>query len=272
MSRTLRRPGWLGPANPLVAPGRQPGVPGTRPPRRLRWWTGPPGRLAGPWQVGRVGRVAAEEPTVRTPAGARSDPLLVITVIDESPSQQDLDPHGLRHLGGRRLLHLLADDIPHPDDRLAVVHFSTRPGSVRRPTSPHRRRGRWALRRALRPAGWGDGTDIVAALRRTARLVPRRWPGRVVVLLLTDGQDRGVPAGPPAATAEAEQAGRLRDAVVALPPGSVHLVAIGGPPPPVWETIPLGSAYTVPALDSADEVEQAVTRPVVEAAGLVWRR
>lgn len=218
-----------------------------------RWLlsTGP-----GWWQMPDSG--AGDRPTVPGPAGARNPaPALVAVVVDESPSEREADPHGHRHVAGRRVVELLRGDLAHPGDRVAVVHFTDEVSPLLRPVSPHSRRGARALRRHLRPAGRGDGTDIGAALARSAHLCPVRWPGPVVVVLLTDGVDE-------------TPADELVAAVGLFPRRAVHAVSIGGPLPDLWGQVPLGSATVVPVLRRPDEVEWVVARVLYEALGVGW--
>ena len=199
-----------------------------------------------------------EEPTVPRPIGIRDAlPVLVEIVIDESPSEYDVDPLGHRHVAARRIVELLRTDLAHPGDRVAVVHFAERAVPRTRPQDPHTRRGHRRLRRALRPQGAGPTTDIRGALAAAARLVPRRRGGSVVVVLLTDGQD--------GSTTE-----QLEAAVERLPPRSVHLLSIGEPVPETWDEVSLGSATVVPTATRPDAVEWAVARLLYRGLGLSW--
>jgi hypothetical protein len=214
-----------------------------------------PGRLV----ISPEGRLPSfEQPTVPLPVGGRGDePALVVLIIDESPSEHGLDPHSYRHVAGRRTLALLRDDLPHPGDRLACVHFATRPRPWLGPTSPHTGAGYEALRQVLRPVGASGGTDIRPALELAARLIPRHWPGPVAVILLSDGQD--------ASTME-----QLTAAVERFPPGAVHVISIGSALPGTWNDVPLGSSTAIPSLVRPDEVEWATARVVYQAVELEW--
>jgi hypothetical protein len=237
----------------LLAPGRLPG----------------PGRLAIP-SVGRRHGTGLrrrrqqpygspfERPTVPLPVGERGDEAaLVQLVIDESPSEQGLDPHGYRHVAGRRTLALLRDELQHPGDRLAVVHFADRPQPWLGPTGFHSKSGYHRVRQMLRPMGSGGGTDIRAALELGARLIPRNWDGAVVAILLSDGQDGSTTS-------------QLTDAVERFPPGAVHVISIGSRLPDTWNTVSLGSTIVIPSLARPDEVEWATARALYGALGLGW--
>lgn len=196
-----------------------------------------------------------EAPTVPPPIGVRDDrPVLLLEEIDNSSSEQVLDPQGHRYVAARRTLALLREELQHDGDRMAVVHFTSHPGPWLGPTNPHDEAGHAALRRILRPAGIGGGTDIVAALAWGARLVPKDWPGAVVVILLSDGQ---------AGTDE-----QLREAVGRFPPGAVHVISIGSALPAHWKLVPLGSTTVVPSMARPDEVEWATAKALYEALGL----
>ncbi len=184
-------------------------------------------------------------------------PALVLLVIDESPSEQGLDPWGFRHLAGRRTLALLRGPLAHQGDRIACVHFASTPGPWLGPTNPHRRFGFRRLRDALQPAGNGSGTDIGAALVLGADLVPDDWLGLVVVVLLSDGQD-------------GSSAGQLARAVGRFPASAVHAISIGSTLPTTWDRVPLGSASVIPSMARPDEVEWAVARVLYDALGLQW--
>jgi hypothetical protein len=193
-----------------------------------------------------------EQPTVPTPAGVRTaDPILVEIVIDESPSAFDVDPHGYRHVAARRIVELLRTDLACRGDRVAVVHFAERPGPVLRPQDPHTRRGRRRLRQALRPQGSGPTTDIRAALTTAARLLPRRWSGPTVTLVMSDGYD-------------GSSTDELITAVGRFPPRSVHLFSVRAPVPERWESVPLGSVTEVVSTTRPDAIEWA-------AASLLYR-
>jgi hypothetical protein len=238
----------------LLAPVRLPGpgrltLPGSRPAQAtVRHGAYPP--LTDP--------PSFERPTVPAPVGERGDEAaLVLQVIDESASERGIDPHGYRHVAGRRTLALLRDELRHPGDRLAVVHFGLQPRPWLGPTDPHTRRGNQALRRALRPAGGEGGTDIRIALALAARLVPRSWDGAVVVVLLSDGQD--------SSTAQ-----QLREAVGRFPVGSVHVISVAAELPTTWASVPLGSTTVVPSMARPDEVEWVTARALYQALGLDW--
>jgi hypothetical protein len=193
-----------------------------------------------------------EQPTVPTPTGLRTgDPILIEIVLDESPSAYEVDPQGHRHVAARRIVELLRTDLACRGDRIAVVHFSARAGPVLRPQDPHTRRGRRRLRRALRPQGAGSTTDIRAALTTAARLLPRRWSGPSVTLVMSDGID--------GSTTE-----DLVAAVGRFPPRSVHLFSVRAPVPERWESVPLGSVTEVMAPARPDAIERA-------AASLLYR-
>jgi Mg-chelatase subunit ChlD len=196
--------------------------------------------------------VQFEQPTVPAPPGGRTtDPVLVEIVIDESPSEYDVDPQSHRHVAARRIVELLRTDLACRGDRVAVVHFAARPGPVLRPQDPHTRRGRHRLSRALRPRGGGSTTDICAALAAAARLLPRRWSGPTVTLVMTDGYDNS-------STEE------LIAAVERFPPRSVHVLSVRAPVPEHWEGVPLGSVTEVLSTTRADAIERA-------AASLLYR-
>jgi len=200
-----------------------------------------------------------ELPTVPLPVGERGDePALVIEIIDESPSEQAVDPQGYRHVAARRIVELLRTELRNRGDRVACVHFSTAPRPWLSPTSPHTRTGRQALRQILRPVGGAASTDIRAALHRALELVPRTWRGLVIVVLLTDGYD--------GSTTE-----QLAAVIERFPPGAVHVISIGGPLPATWHTVPLGSAAVVPQLARPDEVEWTTARALYRALGVGWQ-
>jgi hypothetical protein len=236
------------PAAGLVTPERLPGLGGARRARRAE-------------RARRAGRSerwvpAFELPTVPRPPGDRvTDPVLVEIVIDESPSEVDADPRGHRHVAARRIVELLRIDLTDPGDRVAVIHFAERPRPRLRPQNPHAGRGRRRLQRMLQPRGGGPTTDIRAALETAARLVPRRWPGLVVVMLLTDGYDQST-------------ADELEAAVRRFPPGSVHVLSIEAPLPEVWDDVPLGSTSVVPSVSRPDAVEWAAARLLYRALRL----
>lgn len=238
----------------LLAPDRLPGA------GRLTLTAGRQFRPPKPERPGSSRRPASSErPTVPPPVGQRGDePALVITIIDESPSEQALDPQGYRHVAGRRMVELLRTQLSHKGDRVACVHFATEPRPWLAPTDPDTRAGRRALRSMLRPIGGGGGTDIRAALNLAADLIPNDWPGLVVTILLSDGQDGST-------------ADHLRAAVQRFQPGAVHVVSIGSELPDTWATVPLGSATVVPSLARPDEVEWAAARVLYCALGLGWR-
>lgn len=200
----------------------------------------------------------SERPTVPPPVGGRTgQSVLVLLVIDESSSELQADPHGYRHLAGRRTLSLLKGGLKHHDDRLAVVHFAERPDPWIGPTNPHTRAGHHALRHALQPVGTGGRTDIRAALQLAATLIPVRPDAAVVVVLLSDGQD--------ASTTE-----QLTTAVGRFPSGAVHLISIAAGLPATWAAVPLGSVTDIPSLARPDEVEWATARVLYQALGVGW--
>jgi Mg-chelatase subunit ChlD len=242
------RPGLVVPGR-LPSPGRLviPAAASSRRARRLGWRWSWPERLA-----------SFEQPTVPLPVGERGDePVLVVLVIDESPSEQALDPQGYRHVAARRLVELLRAELRCREDRVACVHFSTQPRPWLGPTNPHTRTGRQALRQMLRSVGGGGGTDIRAALELGASLIPKGWPGSVVVVLLSDGQD-------------GSSADQLTATVERLPPGSVHVISIAADLPATWTGVPLGSTTVIPSLARPDEVEWATARALYRALGLGW--
>lgn len=201
-------------------------------------------------------RQSFDAPTVPLPVGVRDDkPVLVLKVIDESASEQSLDPRGHRHVAGRRTLALLRDELRQDGDRMAVVHFTDQPTPWLGPTDPHSKAGYVALRRSLAPSGSGGGTDIVAALKWGARLVPGDWPGEVVAILLSDGQDSST-------------SDQLREAVGRFPAGAVHVISIGSPLPAQWAGVPLGSTTVVPSMARPDEVEWTTARALYGALDL----
>jgi len=242
------RPGLVGPCL-LPGPGRL-GIPAGRGRRR---------RLSVTWQRPTTAS-SFEMPTVPAPDGERGDEsVLVLLVIDESPSEQAVDPQGYRHVAARRMVELLRTELKHKGDRVACVHFSTEPRPWLSQTNPHTKIGRQALRQMLRPVGGAAGTDIRAALRRAADLVPRAWDGLVLVVLLSDGQDRS--------TAE-----QLASRVERFPVGSVHVISIGSQLPSTWNDVPLGSTSVIPSLARPDEVEWAATQALYGALGVGWAR
>lgn len=199
-----------------------------------------------------------DAPTVPPPVGVRDDrPLLVVNIPDESPSEQGLDPKGHRHVAGRRTLALLKKELRQEGDRMAVVHFASQPGPWLGPTDPHSQAGYEALRRSLQPASSGGGTDIVAALHWGARLIPADWPGEVVVMLLSDGQDSST-------------SDQLREAVERFPARSVHSISIGTPLPATWDNVPLGSTTVIQSMANPDEVEWATAKALYDALGLTF--
>jgi hypothetical protein len=232
----------------LPGPGRL-GIPAASRQRR-RWPDWP--------RLGSNRPASFEQPTVPLPVGERSDePVLVMLVIDESPSEQALDPQGYRHVAARRIVELLRTELRHPGDRVGCIHFSTHPRPWLGPTSPHTRTGRQALRQMLRPVGGGGGTDIRAALELGADLILKGSPGSVVVVLLSDGQD-------------GSSADQLSATVERFPPGSVHVLSIGSPLPGTWAAVSLGSATVTPSLARPDDVEWATARVLYRALGLGW--
>lgn len=240
----------------LLAPARLPGAGRLNTPTLGRQFRPPkPDRPSRPSRR----PASSERPTVPPPVGERGDePALVITIIDESPSEQALDPQGYRHVAGRRMVELLRTEVKHKGDRVVCVHFASEPRPWAAPTSPHTRAGRRALRNLLRPLGGGGGTDIRAALNLAADLIPNDRPDLVVAILLSDGQDGST-------------ADQLRAAVRRFPPGAVHVISIGSELPDTWAAVPLGSASVVPSLARPDEVEWAAARVLYRALGLGWR-
>lgn len=214
-------------------------------------------RLSMVWQR-EPGTPSFERPTVPPPDGERGEvDVLLDVIIDESPSEEAVDPNGYRHVAGRRILELLRTELRHRGDRFAVVHFSSFAQPVLGPTSPHTKAGRQRLRQFLRPVGGGGGTDIVAGLRAAANLLPVGWPGEVVIILLTDGED-------------SHSAAELANAVAAVPPGAVHVISVASPLPAVWDAVPLGGHTVIPSMARPDEVEWITARALYQALGLGW--
>jgi Mg-chelatase subunit ChlD len=181
--------------------------------------------------------------------------MLVEIIIDESPSEYAVDPHGHRHVAARRIVELLRTDLACRGDRVAVVHFAERPEPVLRPQDPHTRRGHRRLRRSLRPQGVGATTDICAALETAARLVPKRWLGPTVTLVMTDGLDESSPED-------------LAAAVGRFPPRSVHLISVGTEVPGTWSYVPLGSVTIVRSVERPDAIEWRVAQVIYLALGV----
>lgn len=199
-----------------------------------------------------------EQTTAPAPVGDRSDESLFASLtIDQSFSEVVRDPIGHRMVAARRVLHLFQTDLKHRGDRMAVCHFAEIPAPRLGATDPHRKAGRQQLRRALSAVRAGGGTDIRAAIVATAHMVPKGWPGPVVVVLLTDGEDGSSTA-------------QLSAAVGQLPPGAVHVISIGDPLPTTWDDVPLGSTTVVPSMARPDEVEWAAAQAIYRALGLRW--
>jgi uncharacterized protein (DUF58 family) len=197
-----------------------------------------------------------DQPTAPAPWGARTgDPLLLEIVVDESPSEYDADPLGHRHAAARRIVELLRTDLACSGDRVGVVHFADQPGPVLRPQDPHTRRGHRRLRRALQPPGTGTSTDVCAALTAAARLLPRRWPGATVILLMSDGYDGNTTDD-------------LAAAVGRFPPRSVHVFSIHTPLPDTWADVPLGSVTVVPSATHPDAIEWSAAKVIYYALGV----
>jgi hypothetical protein len=175
--------------------------------------------------------------------------------MDESPSEQDADPLGHRHAAARRIVELLRTDLACRGDRVGVVHFADQPGPALRPQNPHTRRGHHRLLQALRPHGAGASTDICAALMTAARLLPQRWSGASVTLLVTDGYDGSTPE-------------ELAAAVGRFPPRSVHVFSIHTPLPDTWDDVPLGSVTVVPSATHPDAIEWSAAQLLYRALGV----
>lgn len=207
----------------------------------------------------REGKVATfEQSTVPAPQGERGDdPLDVRVVVDQSPSEQAVDPLGYRMIAARRILDLLQHDLKHKADTMSVIHFSEKPRPILGATSPHTKAGRRALRQILRDVGGGAGTDIRAALLAAARLPTRHRDGYQVVVLLTDGMDMSTPD-------------ELRQAIQMFQTRAVHVISIAEPLPEVWHGLPLGSTTVVSSMSQPDEVEWTVAHAIYGALGLGW--
>lgn len=199
-----------------------------------------------------------EETTVPSPTGARTgDPLLLIEIVDVSPSEDAVDPNGYRFTAGRRIMDLLRTDLLNKADRMAVVLFSSGCRSVLEPTSPHTKDGRRRIRQVLRPVNGDGGTDIVAGLAAGARMIPAGWRGEVVAMLFTDGQD-------------GSGATELARAIGAFPSGSVHVVSVGCDLPQVWEALPVGSTTSIASMERPDHAEWVTAQAAYAALGLEW--
>lgn len=204
-------------------------------------------------------------PPVRLPALTGASPatieqlvatLLLLLLIDDSGSMYGRygDDAGIRYAAARSLLDLVAR---HGRARAGVVHWGSHVGEVVSPVDV--RRDRRQLHQALRIPPTLGGNDLPTALRRAANLLPAALTDQVpLVFVLTDGCE-------PITTA-------MHDAVVALPPGAVHVAlidrshALDSASEAAWRTLALGS-FTRLDLDTTTLARQ-LADVVARALGL----
>jgi hypothetical protein len=166
--------------------------------------------------------------------------VVVLFAIDDSGSLQPphgTDPHGARYLACDAVLDLMRR---YGAGLAGVVHWGdAAPAELALAPVPVRRQRR-QLGRALALRPQLGGTDPAVALSRVRQLVPVIAPDEtLVVVLLTDGQDRGP---------------GLEQELEALPAGTVHLVLVDPSgncwgDEAAWRALPWGSFTRLDSFD-----------------------
>lgn len=216
-----------------------------------------PVRRTYPWRLGLVlllvsllaWRVAESfaYPTVPLPdpgpCPRRSQPQLLIKVLDDSGSMDSSDPQSRRFPELDQSVNWMARHRCHPDDRISTIHFA----------SQFARAGPWRLSEDLDPVHdslsgpdasiAGGGTVLAPAVVEATALATAYPEHRSTLVLASDG----------VVDDEEEAFQALADFG-----GAVHVVVLGGKLPSSWQAAPITAVHKLSPATQFGEVARAL--------------